>query len=100
MAALLPAQSPPTLWRGRLPPRGPACQPRCASPRRVGGKRPRQGIIGSVEVGGVAECAFAGRARLPQVIVAVAYRFAAVYVKFVGTHRQYDGIDADTVEME
>lgn len=35
-----------------------------------------------------------------RLVVAVAYRFAAVYVKFVGTHRQYDAIDADTVEME
>lgn len=33
-----------------------------------------------------------------RLIVAVAYRFAAVYVKFVGTHRQYDAIDAATVE--
>lgn len=35
-----------------------------------------------------------------RLIVAVAYRFAAVYVKFIGTHKQYDAIDADTVEME
>ena len=35
-----------------------------------------------------------------RLVVAVAYRFGAVYVKFVGTHKQYDAIDADTVEME
>jgi mRNA interferase HigB len=35
-----------------------------------------------------------------RLIVAVAYRFGAVYIKFVGTHKQYDAIDADTVEME
>ncbi len=35
-----------------------------------------------------------------RLIVAVAYRFGAVYVKFVGTHREYDKIDAATVEME
>lgn len=35
-----------------------------------------------------------------RLIVAVAYRFQAVYVKFIGTHRQYDAIDAETVEME
>lgn len=32
-------------------------------------------------------------------IVAVAYRVGVVYVKFVGTHRQYDVVDAETVEM-
>jgi mRNA interferase HigB len=35
-----------------------------------------------------------------RLVVSVAYRFQAVYVKFVGTHAEYDGIDADTVEME
>jgi mRNA interferase HigB len=35
-----------------------------------------------------------------RLVVAVAYRFGAVYIKFVGTHKQYDAIDADTVEME
>lgn len=33
-------------------------------------------------------------------MVAVAYRFSALYIKFVGTHKQYDAIDADTVELE
>lgn len=31
-------------------------------------------------------------------IVAVAYKLQVVYVKFVGTHEEYDAIDADTVE--
>ncbi len=35
-----------------------------------------------------------------RLVVAVAYRFGAVYIKSVGTHKQYDGIHADTVEME
>jgi mRNA interferase HigB len=35
-----------------------------------------------------------------RLVVAVAYRFGAVYIKFVGSHKQYDAIDADTVEME
>jgi len=35
-----------------------------------------------------------------RIVTAVAYRYGAVYIKFVGTHRQYDAIDADTVEME
>jgi mRNA interferase HigB len=34
-----------------------------------------------------------------RLVVAVAYRYGALYVKFVGTHAQYDAIDADTVEM-
>lgn len=33
-----------------------------------------------------------------RLVVAVAYRFQALYVKFVGSHAQYDAIDAATVE--
>lgn len=33
-----------------------------------------------------------------RLVVAVAYRFGAVYIKFLGTHAQYDAIDASTVE--
>ena len=33
-----------------------------------------------------------------RLIVAVAYRFQAVYIKFIGTHAEYDRIDAATVE--
>lgn len=33
-------------------------------------------------------------------VVSVAYHFQAVYVKFIGTHREYDVIDAETIEME
>lgn len=35
-----------------------------------------------------------------RLVVSVAYRFQAVYVKFIGTHADYDLIDAETVEME
>jgi len=35
-----------------------------------------------------------------RLIVAVAYRVGVVYVKFVGTHAEYDKVDAATVEME
>lgn len=34
-----------------------------------------------------------------RLVAAVAYRFGAVYIKFVGSHAQYDAIDADFVEM-
>jgi len=35
-----------------------------------------------------------------RLVVAVAYKFSAVYIKFIGTHEQYDSIDANIVEME
>lgn len=35
-----------------------------------------------------------------RLIVSVAYRFGAVYIKFIGTHADYDKVDAETVEME
>ena len=35
-----------------------------------------------------------------RLIVAVAYQFGAVYIKFIGTHAAYDVINAKTVNME
>ena len=34
-----------------------------------------------------------------RLIVAIAYRLQVVYVKFVGTHKEYDEVDAETVDM-
>ncbi|HVJ36657.1 MAG TPA: type II toxin-antitoxin system HigB family toxin [Stenotrophomonas sp.] len=53
-----------------------------------------------------ASASFVGRNRVVfnikgndyRLIVAVAYRFQAVYIKFVGTHAEYDRVDAATVE--
>ena len=53
-----------------------------------------------------ASASFVGRNRVVfnitgnayRLIVAVAYRFQAVYIKFIGTHAEYDRIDAATVE--
>ena len=35
-----------------------------------------------------------------RLVVSVAYNYQAVYVKFIGTHKEYDAINAETVEME
>lgn len=35
-----------------------------------------------------------------RLVASVAYRFGAVYIKFIGTHEQYDAIDAETVDWE
>ena len=35
-----------------------------------------------------------------RLVVSVAYQYQAVYVKFIGTHKEYDAVDAETVEME
>ena len=35
-----------------------------------------------------------------RLVVSMAYRYQAVYVKFIGTHTEYDAIDAETVELE
>jgi len=35
-----------------------------------------------------------------RLIASIAYRLGIVYVKFIGTHAEYDKVDADTVEME
>lgn len=34
-----------------------------------------------------------------RLIVAIAYKVGVVYIKFIGTHTQYDAVDAETVEM-
>jgi mRNA interferase HigB len=38
------------------------------------------------------------RGNTHRLVVAVVYRFGTVYVKFVGTHEEYDRIDAGTVK--
>ena len=35
-----------------------------------------------------------------RLVVSVAYRFGSVYIKFIGTHAQYDAINAETIEQE
>jgi mRNA interferase HigB len=35
-----------------------------------------------------------------RLVVALAYNTGLVFVKFIGTHKAYDAIDAETVELE
>ena len=35
-----------------------------------------------------------------RLVVAIAYQLQIVYVKFVGTHEDYDAVDAETVETD
>ncbi len=35
-----------------------------------------------------------------RLVVAIAYKLQIVYVKFVGTHSEYDSVDAHTVEPD
>ena len=35
-----------------------------------------------------------------RLVVSVAYRYQAVYVKFIGTHAEYDAIDAEQIDRE
>ncbi|QTN27612.1 type II toxin-antitoxin system HigB family toxin [Rhodoferax sp. AJA081-3] len=34
-----------------------------------------------------------------RLVVAVSYKMQLVFVKFIGTHRAYDAIDAETIEL-
>ena len=35
-----------------------------------------------------------------RLVVAIAYKLGIAYIKFIGTHTEYNKIDAETVEME
>lgn len=35
-----------------------------------------------------------------RLVVAIAYKLQIVYVKFIGTHKEYDAVDAETVDVD
>lgn len=55
-----------------------------------------------------ASASFVGRNRVVfnikgnayRLIVSIAYRLGIIYIKFVGTHAEYDKINAETIELE
>ena len=63
-----------------------------ATPRHIKARYASASFVGSNRV------VFNIKGNDYRLVVAVAYRFQAVYIKFVGTHAQYDEIDAATVE--
>jgi mRNA-degrading endonuclease HigB of HigAB toxin-antitoxin module len=55
-----------------------------------------------IRSGAPISCAAAGRSfdiggNKYRLVAAVHYRGKRVYVRFIGTHKEYDGIDAETV---
>ena len=62
------------------------------TPQDIRQRYPRASFVGHSPVG------FQIKGNDTRVIVAVAYRFQAIYIKFIGTHTEYDRVDAATVE--
>ena len=71
-----------------------AVHSRWATPQDIKNRYPTASFVGNNRV------VFNIGGNKYRLIVAVAYRIGVAYVKFVGTHSDYDRIDAATVEME
>jgi len=56
-------------------------------------------VFGSVSLLGNRRVVFNIKGNRYRLVVAVAYRQQIVFVKFVGTHAQYDQVDVETVDM-
>jgi len=65
-----------------------------STPQDIKNRYPNASFIGSNRV------VFNIKGNHYRLIIAMAYRFGAVYIKFVGTHAAYNAVDAGTVEME
>lgn len=63
-----------------------------ASPAEVKAKYGNASIVGKNRV------VFNIKGNSYRLIVAVAYKFQAIYIKFIGTHAEYDKVDAASVE--
>lgn len=63
-----------------------------ASPAEVKARYGNASIVGKNRV------VFNIKGNSYRMIVAVAYKFQAIYIKFIGTHAEYDKVDAASVE--
>lgn len=64
------------------------------SPQEIRARYPSASFVGRNRI------VFNIKGNKHRLIVAVAYQFGAVYIKFIGTHAEYSKIDAATVELE
>ena len=55
---------------------------------------------GNASIVGNNRVVFNIRGNKHRLIDAVAYQYGTIFIKFIGTHVEYDKIDATTVEME
>jgi len=63
-------------------------------PHEIKLRYPRASIIGNKRV------VFDIKGNEYRLITSIAYRHSAIYIKFIGTHAEYDKVDAEKVEME
>ena len=57
-------------------------------------------LYGSADVVGGNRVIFDIGGNKYRLIVKVAYKIGALYVKFIGTHKEYDKIDPETIELK
>ncbi|HEY4068431.1 MAG TPA: type II toxin-antitoxin system HigB family toxin [Burkholderiaceae bacterium] len=74
----------------------------CAEATRAHWRSPQdiKNQYGSASIIGNNRVVFNIKGNSYRLIAAVAREYGAVYIKFIGTHKQYDAVDAATVDME